>query len=102
MTGNSAPELVKRQDVVNSRNNRFKPISVLYSETINYCKSVGLEKGNIVRVLRRIHSAYGIHRVNRKIRRSLGLEETGLKLNIDILMCEILEDICKLIPERQN
>ena len=102
MTGNSAPKLVKKQDVVKRRNHSFKPISVLYSETINYCESVGLEGIDIVRLLRKINSAYEIHRANRKIRRILGLENTVLQLEIDILMCEILEYICKLIPERRN
>ena len=102
MTGNSVPKLVKRQDAVKRKKHSVKPISVLYSETISYCESVGLEGLNIVRLLRKIHSAYEIHRANRKIRRILGFEKTGLQLKIDILMCEILEDICKLIPDRQN
>ena len=102
MTGSSVPKLVKRQDIVKRKNHSFKPISVLYSETINYCESVGLEGDDIIRLLRNIHSAYEIHRANRKIRRILGLENTVLQLKIDILMCEILEDICKLIPDRQN
>ena len=102
MTGNSVPKLVKRQDAVKRKKHSVKPISVLYSETIGYCESVGLEGLNIIRLLRKIHSAYEIHRANRKIRRILGLENTVLQLKIDILMCEILEDICKLIPDRQN
>ena len=92
----SAPVLVTREDV--PRHLRFLNISLFCSETIRYCKELGLNKCNTIRVLKKVNSEYKLYPISlRRHRLLLGLEITALQVFIDGVLFTVLDEIVNML-----
>ena len=91
-----APVLVTREDI--PRHLRFLNISLFCSETIRYCKELGLNKSNTIRVLKKVNSEYKLFPISlRRHRLLLGLEIAALHVYIDGVLFDVLDDIVSML-----
>ena len=95
-TDRSAPVLVKREDV--PRHHHFLSINLFCTETIRYCKVLGLNKSNTIRVLKKINSKYELYPISlRRNRLHLGLELAALHVYIDGVLFDVLNELVSLL-----